>query len=88
MNIFVARLDFQTQEADVRSAFEQYGEVDSVKIIMDKFSGRSKGYGFVEMPNDDEANQAIDNLNDSELQGRKIVVKVAKPREENSQYRR
>ncbi|MCI5081821.1 MAG: RNA-binding protein [Saprospiraceae bacterium] len=81
MNIFVAKLSFDTQESDLQYAFEEFGAVDSVKIIMDKFTGRSKGYGFVEMPDDDEAQNAIDNLNDSDLDGRTIVVKKAEPRE-------
>ena len=81
MNIFVAKLNYDTQEDDLRDAFEEFGAVDSVKIIMDKFSGRSKGFGFVEMPNDDEARAAIADLNDSELDGRTIVVKKAEPRE-------
>jgi len=84
MNIFVTKLNFDTQEDGLRSAFEAYGETDSVKIIMDRFSGRSKGYGFVEMPNDDEAQNAIDGLNDSTLDGRTIVVKKAEPRERSS----
>jgi RNA recognition motif-containing protein len=86
MNIFIAKLDYDTQEADVRDAFEAYGDVDSVKIIMDKFTGRSKGYGFIEMPNDEEANEAINNLNDSELDGRTIVVKKSRPKESNNRY--
>jgi len=86
MNIFVAKLDYDTQEADVRDAFENFGEVSSVKIIMDKFTGRSKGYGFVEMPNDDEGNSAISGLNDSEMDGRTIVVKVSQPKESNNRY--
>jgi cold-inducible RNA-binding protein len=81
MNIFVAKLNFDTQEDTLRDAFEHYGEVDSVKIIMDKFTGRSKGYGFVEMPDDDAAQEAINDLNDAELDGRTIVVKKAEPRE-------
>jgi RNA recognition motif-containing protein len=81
MNIFVAKLDFNTQESLLQEAFERYGEVDSVKIITDKFTGKSKGFGFVEMPNDDEAQNAINDLNDSELDGRTIVVKKAEPRE-------
>lgn len=81
MNIFVAKLNFDTRESDLQNAFEAYGEVDSVKIIMDKFTGRSKGYGFVEMPNEDEGLNAIDGLNDQELDGRTIVVKKAEPRE-------
>ena len=83
MNIFVAKLDFGTNEDGLRDAFEAYGEVTSVKIIMDKFTGRSKGYGFVEMDNDDEGQAAIDGLNDSELDGRPIVVKQSQPRERN-----
>ena len=81
MNIFVAKLNFDTQEDDLRDAFEEFGTVDSVKIIMDKFTGRSKGFGFVEMPNDDEARAAIADLNDQDLDGRTIVVKKAEPRE-------
>ena len=81
MNIFVAKLSFDTQEIDLQEAFEQFGTVDSVKIIMDKFTGKSKGYGFVEMPNDDEALAAIADLNDTDLDGRTIVVKKAEPRE-------
>lgn len=82
MNIFVAKLNYDTQEADLQDAFEEFGQVDSAKIIMDKFTGRSKGFGFVEMPNDDEARDAIRNLNDQELDGRTIVVKEARPRED------
>ncbi len=81
MNIFVAKLNFDTEEATLREAFEAHGAVDSVKIIQDKFSGRSKGFGFVEMPNDDEAQAAIDALNDQDFDGRTIVVKKAEPRE-------
>jgi len=80
MNIFVAKLNFDTRESELKDAFEQYGSVDTVKIIMDKFTGRSKGFGFVEMPNEDEARTAIDQLNDNELDGRTIVVKEAEPR--------
>ena len=81
MNIFVAKLNFDTRESDLQQAFEAHGAVDSVKIIMDKFTGRSKGFGFVEMPNDDEGQSAIGALNDQEFDGRTIVVKVAEPRE-------
>ena len=80
MNIFVAKLNFDTQESDLQQAFEEFGQVDSVKIIMDKFTDRSKGFGFVEMPNDDEAREAIKSLNESELDGRTIVVKEAEDR--------
>ena len=80
MNIFVAKLSFDTDEDSLRAAFEEFGEVDSCKIIMDKFSGRSKGFGFVEMSNDDEANAAITELNGSSLDGRDIVAKEAEDR--------
>jgi RNA recognition motif-containing protein len=81
MNLFVAKLNYDTHEDDLRAAFEEFGEVTAANIIMDKFSGRSKGFGFVEMPNDDEAQAAINELNDSEMDGRTIVVKKAEPRE-------
>lgn len=84
MNIFVAKLNFDTPESKLREAFEEYGIVDSAKIIMDKMTGRSKGYGFVEMPNDDDALEAIENLNDSDLDGRTIVAKKAEPRRDNN----
>jgi len=87
MNIFVAKLNFDTQESDLQDAFSQYGEIESVKIIMDKFTGRSKGFGFVEMPNDEEAMNAINELNDAEVDGRTIVVKKAEPRENRSNNR-
>jgi RNA recognition motif-containing protein len=87
MNIFVAKLSYDTREDTLRDLFEEYGEVSSVKIIMDKFTGNSKGFGFVEMPNDDEAQNAINDLNDTELDGRTIVVKKARPKEERSNYR-
>ena len=75
MNIFVGSLPF-------RESFEAYGAVDSVKIITDKFTGRSKGFGFVEMTNDDEAQKAIDELNGATVQGRAIVVNKSEPKPE------
>ncbi len=84
MNIFVAKLNFDTHESDLREAFEEYGEVESVKIITDKFSGRSKGFGFVEMPDDEAGRNAINELNGVEFDGRTIVVKKAEPRENRS----
>ncbi|NNC94013.1 MAG: RNA-binding protein [Chitinophagales bacterium] len=84
MNIFVAKLNFDTQSEDLREAFEAYGTVTSTNVIMDRMTGRSKGYGFVEMENDDEATTAINELNDTELDGRTIVVKKAEPRKERS----
>jgi len=81
MNIFVASLSYNTSEDKLLSTFEGFGTVESAKIIMDKYTGRSKGFGFVEMPNDDEANAAIAALNESEIDGRTVVVKVARPRD-------
>lgn len=80
MNIFVAKLSYQTSEDKLRTTFEEFGEVSSVKIIFDKFEGRSKGYGFVEMVEDADGLKAIENLNDSELDGRTIVVKKSAPK--------
>lgn len=86
MNIFVGSLPFSLKESDLSSMFEEYGEVASAKIITDKYSGRSKGFGFVEMPDEDAAKQAIQELNGSEVDGRAIVVNEAedKPRERRS----
>lgn len=81
MNIFVAKLSFNTIESDLEDAFAQFGEVTSCKIITDKFSGKSKGFGFVEMADDDAGRAAIEALNDTEFDGRVIVVKKAEPRE-------
>lgn len=90
MNIFVAKLSYSTDDDTLRNAFEAFGEVESAKIIFDREQGRSKGFGFVEMPDESEALNAIDNLNESQLDGREIVVKKARPREERSEggYRR
>jgi len=81
MNIFVAKLNYSTEDNSVREAFERFGTVESVKIIFDRDTGRSKGFGFVEMPDTAEGQSAIDALNESELDGRTIVVKEARPRE-------
>jgi RNA recognition motif-containing protein len=82
MNIFVGSLPFSIEEADLRESFEAYGAVESVKIITDKFTGRSKGFGFVEMTNDDEAQKAIDELNGATVDGRTIVVNKSEPKPE------
>jgi RNA recognition motif-containing protein len=74
MNIYVGSLHFKMSEAELREVFEEYGEVSSAKIIIDKYSGKSKGFGFVEMPNDAEAKKAIEELNGAEVSGRKIIV--------------
>lgn len=77
MNIFVARLNFKTTPELLEAAFAEFGEVSSAKIVKDRDTGRSKGFGFVEMPNDTEANNAIAALNETELDGRTVVVKPA-----------
>jgi len=89
MNIFVGNLNYQLQEEELESIFAEVGEVASTKIIKDKFTGRSKGFGFVEMPNDEEASQAIDQLNGYEAQGRALRVSKAlppRPRENRDRY--
>jgi RNA recognition motif-containing protein len=83
MNIFIGSLPFSLEEAELKEFFEEYGEVTSAKIITDKFTGRSRGYGFVEMPDDEAAKKAIDALNGSEVSGRTIVVNKAQERREN-----
>ncbi len=88
MNIFVAKLSFDTESEGLKRVFEEYGSVSSANVIMDKFKGRSKGFGFVEMDDDGEAQNAIDQLNDTELDGRTIVVKKAEPRENSGGDRR
>ena len=80
MNIFVAKLNYDTDSETLREVFEAYGEVSSANVIMDKFTGRSRGFGFVEMDNEDEAREAIADLDGTELDGRTIVVKKAEPR--------
>lgn len=87
MNIFCGSLPFALQESELREIFEEYGEVSAVRIITDKFSGRSKGFGFVEMPNDADAQKAIDELNGAELGSRTIVVNQAEERKDNRERR-
>lgn len=79
MNIFVARLNFGTSSEDLREAFEAFGEVNSAKVMVDQDTGKSRGFGYVEMPNDDEAQSAIDALNETDFDGNTIVVKRALP---------
>lgn len=81
MNIYVGNLNYKVQESNLKEAFEAYGTVDSVKIIQDKLSGRSKGFGFVEMPDDSQAKSAIENLNGKDFLGRNLVVNQARPKE-------
>ncbi len=83
MNIYVGNLDYKVDENDLQGIFEEYGTVSSTKVITDKFSGRSKGFGFVTMENEDEANKAISELNGTTLQSREIVVNEARPKRDN-----
>tara|TARA_B100000953_G_scaffold19921_1_gene16724 strand:+ start:224 stop:469 length:246 start_codon:yes stop_codon:yes gene_type:complete len=80
MNVYVGNLSYDLSEEDLKTAFEEYGEVTSAKIVSDRYSGRSKGFGFVEMTSDDEGKAAIEGLSGKELAGRAIVVNEARPR--------
>ena len=82
MNLYVSNLGYQINEEDLKQVFSQQGVVSSVKIVMDGFSGKSRGFAFVEMPDDSEAQNAIAHLNNSDLKDRKIFVQTARPREE------
>jgi RNA recognition motif-containing protein len=82
MNIHVSNLSWSTQSESLQQLFSQYGEVTSARIITDRATGRSRGFGFVEMANDDEAKAAIDALNETEMEGRTIRVSEARPRPE------
>ena len=81
MNIYISGLSYGTNDADLTNLFAEYGEVSSAKVIMDKETGNSKCFGFVEMEDETEGFNAINALNETEFQGRKIVVKKARPRE-------
>jgi RNA recognition motif-containing protein len=83
MNIFVGNISFQSEENDLQTIFEKYGEVSSVKIILDNYTGRSKGFGFVVMENQEAAQKAVDELNGYYLQGKNLTVNEARPRTEN-----
>ena len=82
MNIYVSNLSFNTNDAELNELFSKFGEVSSAKVIMDRESGRSRGFGFVEMPNDAEGKEAMATLNNKEVEGRAMSVSVAKEREE------
>ena len=82
MNIYVGNISFKASEADLSQAFSEFGEVVSVKIIKDRDTGRSKGFGFVEMVNDDEGAAAIEALNGSEIEGRALRINEARPKPE------
>ena len=87
MNIYVGSLSYDVTEDEVRDVFSPYGEISSISIIKDKFSGKSKGFGFVEMPKQEEAEEAIKCLDESEMKGRNIKVNEARPREERPKRR-
>jgi RNA recognition motif-containing protein len=84
MNIFAGSLPFSLNETELKEYFEKFGEVASVKIITDKFSGRSKGFGFIEMPDDEQAKKAIEGLNGTEIDGRTIVVNKAEEKKDGN----
>ena len=94
MNIYVGNLSFKTTEKELQEAFERFGEVSSAKIIMDGYTGKSRGFGFVEMPNNEEGKAAIESLNGKDLGGFSLKVNEARPRAEgprrgiSSGYRR
>ena len=83
MNIYVGNLSYEVTEEDLQKAFEGFGQIESVKIIKDNYTGRSKGFGFVEMSNTAEAQSAINDLNDKELKGRTIKVNAARQPTDN-----
>ncbi|MFP4521142.1 MAG: RNA recognition motif domain-containing protein [Fibrobacterota bacterium] len=82
MNIYVGNVSYNTDDRALNDTFSEFGEVSSARVIQDRVTGRSKGFGFVEMPNDEEAKKAIESLNNSELDGRPLRVNEARPRPE------
>ena len=85
MNIYVGNIPYSVSDEDLQKLFEEHGTVDSARVISDRFSGQSKGFGFVEMPSQEESMDAIDKINDQDFQGRNLKVNEAKPR--NDDYR-
>jgi RNA recognition motif-containing protein len=83
MNIFISNLNFNINDEELRGLFEEFGEVTSSKVITDKITGRSRGFGFVEMSDDEKGKEAIDKLNGSDFKGRELNVSVARPREDS-----
>lgn len=88
MNIYVGNLPHEVTESELLEAFQAYGEVASCKIITDRLSGRSRGFGFVEMPTDSEAQEAIAGLNGKDMKGRTLTVNEARPRTDRGSRRR
>ena len=87
MNIYVSNLSFNVQDEDLRGFFEPYGEVASAKVITDKFTGKSRGFGFVEMPDDEAGTKAINALHQGTVDGRQISVTLARPKSETPRDR-
>lgn len=88
MNIYVGNLSWSMTDDDLNNLFSQYGTVSSAKILKDKMNGRSKGFGFVEMEDEEAAKTAIANLNETEVQGRKLIVNESQPRQEGDRPKR
>ncbi|MFP4501801.1 MAG: RNA recognition motif domain-containing protein [Candidatus Hydrogenedentota bacterium] len=86
MNIYVGNLSFNTQDDNLRNAFAEHGTVDEARVISDRDTGRSRGFGFVEMPNNEEAQKAISSLNGVDLDGRNISVNEARPKRERDSH--
>jgi len=82
VNIYVGNLSYKATDEDLRAAFEAFGQVASARVIMDKETGRSRGFGFVEMPSDDEGRKAVEAVNNKEIAGRPVRVNEARPRED------
>ena len=82
MNIYVGNLPFEVTDEELEASFTEFGEVSSARVIIDRFSGRSRGFGFVEMPTDSEGEAAIAAMNGKEMMGRPLTVNVARPRED------
>ena len=87
MNIYVGNLPFEATDDSLETTFKEHGEVSSANVIIDRYSGRSRGFGFVEMPNNDEAEAAIQALNGQEQNGRALTVNEARPREDRGPRR-
>ncbi|MBU3742107.1 MAG: RNA-binding protein [Candidatus Kapabacteria bacterium] len=88
MNIYVGNLPYSTGDGDLRQMFEEFGAVDSASVVKDKFTGRSRGFGFVEMPDGDAGSRAIESMNGRSMGGRNLVVNEARPREERPRFER
>jgi RNA recognition motif-containing protein len=82
INVYVGNLAYSVTEDDLKAKFEECGTVEKASVIIDRLTGRSRGFGFVEMPNDEEAKKAIESMHDVELKGRKMLVREARPKSE------